>query len=57
MPRTYGGLWEQIVSWENIVSAYVSARKGKNLRSDVITFHNKLEANLCNIRRRLLDGT
>lgn len=57
MPRTYGGLWEQIVSWENIVSAYVSAREGKKLRPDILTFHSNIEANLCGIRERLLDGT
>jgi len=57
MPRSYSGLWEQIVSWENLVAAYVNARKGKSTREDVVRFHNDLEKNLSGIRRRLLEDT
>lgn len=56
MPRSYNGLWDKITSWENLVGAYVGARKGKKTRADVMRFHCDLEANLCEIRERLLDG-
>lgn len=56
MPRSYNGLWDKITSWENLVGAYVGARKGKKTRSDVMRFHCDLEKNLCDIRERLLDG-
>ena len=57
MPRSYGGLWEQITSWENIVAAYVNARRGKSARPDALRFHCNLETNLYEIRERLLDGS
>jgi len=57
MPRSFTGLWERITSWENIVSAYNNARKGKKLRSDVMVFHRNIEENLCRIHESLLDGT
>lgn len=56
MPRSYNGLWTKITSWDNVIGAYVGARKGKKTRADVMRFHCDLEANLCEIRERLLDG-
>lgn len=54
MPRSYTGVWERIVSWENLIGAYVDARKGKSKRPDVMQFHDGLEFNLCRIKENLL---
>ena len=32
MPRTVSGLYEQIVSYDNLYAAYLAARKGKRYR-------------------------
>ncbi|MGI6253623.1 MAG: reverse transcriptase domain-containing protein [Aminivibrio sp.] len=55
--KSYSGLWDRITSWENIVAAYVGARRRKKRRIDAAQFHCSLEMRLCEIRSRLLDET
>ena len=55
--RRAGHLWEQVVSWENLLLAARKARRGKRDRRTVQRFEFDLEGRLLAIRRALLDGT
>lgn len=57
MPRSYGNLWPQITSWENLLHAYLDARTDKRFRDDVLRFTANLEENLANIQEHLLHKT
>ena len=46
MPRTASGLYEQIVSYDNLYAAYLAARKGKRYRGAAATYGAHLEENL-----------
>lgn len=54
--RSYGGLWDQIISWDNLIAAYIGARKRKKKTAEAIRFHCSLEENLCRIKEQLEDG-
>lgn len=56
MPKSYGGLWEKIVSWENFVLAYRGARRGKGFRPDIVSFHLDLERRLNRLRDSVVSG-
>jgi RNA-directed DNA polymerase len=57
LTKSYGGLWDKIISWENFVLAYKGARKTKGLRPDVVGFHLDLESKLNCLRKRVSAGT
>ena len=57
MTKRYGGLWEKIVSPENILSAYLKARKGHSGKKSVLKFGADLENNLEKIRISLVEKT
>lgn len=45
--------YSQIISWDNLYSAYKKAAKGRYCRQDVLTFNTKLEENLLLIKKQL----
>lgn len=51
--KRLGGLWEQIISFENLLLAYKKARKGKRNRNDVAWFGLELEKELFTIQAAL----
>jgi len=51
------GLWEQIVTFENLWTAYRSAAIGKRFRNEVLAFSAYLEDNLFNLRDDLINKT
>lgn len=51
------GLWQQIVSFENLYKAYRAAAKGKRFRDEVLAFSDNLEENLLDLRAELISGT
>jgi retron-type reverse transcriptase len=53
----YGGLFERICSFENLVAAAYRARQGKRSRPDVAAFHYGLEANLSSLGAELRSNT
>jgi retron-type reverse transcriptase len=57
MPKTVDGLWEAVVSWDNLVAAYSEARKGKRYKPDVLRFSQQWEERLLNIHTHLLQGS
>lgn len=54
MPRTLSGLYEQIVSYDNLYAAYLAARKGKRYRGAAATYGAHLEENLINLHNHLV---
>ena len=52
-----GGLFERVVSFENLLAAWREARAGKGGKASVARFAFSLEPELHRIRARLLDGT
>ncbi len=54
--KRYGGLWEQVVSWDNMLLAARKARRGKRDRAAVQRFEFDLERQLLSLQRRLVDG-
>ena len=52
-----GGLFERIISFENIYEAYLEARKGKRFRNEVLRFTHDCENYLKLIQKELIDGT
>jgi len=53
--KRIGGLWEKIVSFDNLYQAYRKARLGKASSAEVAKFALHLEANLFALQRRLQD--
>lgn len=56
MAKSFGGLWEKIISFENLLAAYREARKGKAEKPEVLFFSDKLESNLIRIQGELALG-
>ncbi|MDX1982410.1 MAG: reverse transcriptase/maturase family protein [Bryobacteraceae bacterium] len=55
--KRVGGLWPQIVSFENLLAAAHAAAKGKRRRPDVAKFLMNLEPELHKLREELVNGT
>lgn len=55
--KSYSGLWDRFVSFDNLVAAYENMRKNKKLRLESMKTHCDYMAVICAIRERLLDGT
>lgn len=57
MPVTANGLWDELISWDNLLAAYHEARKGKRYKPDVMRFHRHWEERLLNIHNHLVWGS
>lgn len=58
MPKTFNGLWDEFVSFNNLYRAYETARKGGHREdSQVIKFTRDLEVNLINLQNHLIWGS
>jgi len=55
--KTERCLWPRLVAFENLLTAYRQAARGKRFRPDVAAFTFDLEANLCALARELAEGT
>jgi hypothetical protein len=54
MPKTAKHLWEEVISWENLIAAYHEARKRKRYKTDVMRFHRRWEEEILNIHNHLV---
>lgn len=54
MAKTYGRLWMQITSFENLYLAFMDARKKKTEKPEVMRFQTRLEENLITMQNELL---
>jgi retron-type reverse transcriptase len=57
MPKSYDHLWEQVVDFENLYHAYLTAGKGKRYRWEILTFKQNLEENLIVLQNDLIWNT
>ena len=57
MPKTHNNLYSQIIDFDNLWQAYLSAREGKRYRREVAQFAVNLEENLLNIHNHLVWGS
>ncbi len=53
----FSGMFDRVACWENLLSAYKKASRGKRSRPDVAAFEYRLEDNLLALRRELRDKT
>ncbi len=54
--KRLGGIWQSIISFENLLAAFRKARKGKGSLSDVALFSLELETRLLELQRELQSG-
>lgn len=52
--KRYSGIYEQIYDYENLYEAYLSARRNKTQRSEVLAFTRNLEENLIELQNELI---
>jgi RNA-directed DNA polymerase len=57
MPITYRNLWPQLVSFENLWSAYLAARRGKRRRPAVAAYELDADTRLLRLQERLEANT
>lgn len=57
MAKTFNNLYPSIYDFDELVSAYMRARKGKRGRKEVMAFHYDYEGQILNIQNHLLWGT
>ena len=55
--KRLGGLWEDVVSFENLLLAYRKARRGKARSPEVARFALDLEKELLGLQRELRDDS
>lgn len=55
--KRFGRLFEQIIDYENLYTAFLNAIKGKRFRGEVLEFTNNLEENLITIQNELIHKT
>ena len=55
--KRYGNLWQQIISFENILLAACKAQKGKRFRKSVLAFNDNLEQELLQLHTELTTKT
>jgi RNA-directed DNA polymerase len=54
--KRLGGVWQQLVSFENLLLAFGKARRGKSQRPPVAVFECRLEKELLQLQRELQSG-
>lgn len=54
MPKTFTGLWDRTISFENLFNAYSTAKKGHRDSLEVLRFEHDLEENLINLQNHLI---
>ena len=55
--KTYKHLYEKIVSFENLLAAYKTFRRGKRFKDDVLKFEYNYEAELLKLQEELVEHT
>lgn len=57
MAKTYKNLWQQIISFENLLSASQKAQKGKRFKENTARFNLNLEKELFRLQKELAEKT
>lgn len=56
MPKRAINLWEQLVSWDNLLCAAKGASRDRRYKAEVLRYNERLEENLLELRERLEAG-
>ncbi len=54
--KRIGGIWQEVISFDNLYRAYLKARKGKSRSVEVAQFNLSLDLNLLRLQRQLQQG-
>lgn len=57
MAKTYNNLYSEIINWENLITAWKKARKGKTKKDYVLEFEDNLRRNLLKLHGKLKNQT
>lgn len=57
MAKTYGYLWESVISFESLLEAWHRTEKGRKTQRNILQFKADLEPSLLDIQNSLIDGT
>lgn len=55
--KRHGNLWNKIVDYDNLYTAYKAASRGKSKRREVIEFNKDVEGNIKKIQELLITGS
>ena len=55
--KRLGRIWPELISFDNLLSAYLKARKGKQSTRSVAEFSLNLESELLSLQEQLADRT
>lgn len=55
--KRHGNLWQKIISYDNLYSAYLKARQGRGHLESVKRFEKDIEGNLKKLQKSLIDKT
>ena len=55
--KRHGNLWDKVISYDNLYSAYIKARKGRRHLESVRRFEKDVEGNLKKLQKSLIDKT
>jgi retron-type reverse transcriptase len=55
--KRLNNLWQQIISFDNLLKAYQKAQRGKSQKSSVAEFTLNLETELFSLQQQLSDGS
>ena len=55
--KTYTNLWQEIISFKNLLLAYNKAKKAKPHTNETLSFSLNLEKNLIDLQEELLNGS
>lgn len=56
MPHPAKNLWEQFISWDNLMLATQGASRNKGCRNEVLVYNSCLEENILDLQARLQNG-
>ena len=57
MPKTYNNLYNEIISFENLLHAYFEARKGKRFKPEILEYYDRYESRLLALHEELKNKT
>ena len=55
--KSYGHIWQRIISEENLHEAWRRVRRGHSASAAVLSYEKNLDENLAKLRERLVDGS
>ena len=57
MSVTVNNIWQDVISWDNLIYGWKQARRGKRYKPEVVRFSERWEERLLNIHNHLVWGS